>query len=80
MLSDLSLRYRCTTLDNIIKHLIDYRGKVVILDMWTTWCVSCAYQMMELQKIYDHYEAADVNCDGVINILDMVLVDQHWTG
>ncbi len=49
-----------TTLDNNINHLRDYRDKVVILDMWATWCTPCAYQMIELQKAYDHYEPEDL--------------------
>jgi len=48
------------TLDNTIKHLSDYRDKVVILDMWATTCPPCAYQMIELKKIYDHYEPEDL--------------------
>lgn len=48
------------TLDNTIKHLSDYRDKVVILDMWATWCTPCAYQMIELQKTHDYYEYDDV--------------------
>ncbi|MEM0492838.1 MAG: TlpA disulfide reductase family protein [Candidatus Thermoplasmatota archaeon] len=41
-------------------HLKDYRGKVVILDMWATWCTPCQYQMLELRKIYENYSREDL--------------------
>lgn len=43
------------TLDGSEIHLSDYRGKVVILDMWATWCGPCQVVMPELKKIYDTY-------------------------
>ena len=44
-----------TSLDGSQVHLSDYRGKIVILDMWATWCSPCQFQMTELKKIYDYY-------------------------
>ena len=57
-----------SALDGSTKSLSDYRGKVVVLDMWTTWCTPCQIQMIELFKIYNFYshnylEIISVNVD-----------------
>jgi len=44
-----------TNLDEAHVRLSSYRGKVVILDMWATWCGPCHYVMPELEKIYKDY-------------------------
>jgi len=43
------------TLDGKTKHLKDYRGKVVLVDMMATWCQPCRMQMAELKKVLQHY-------------------------
>jgi thiol-disulfide isomerase/thioredoxin len=43
------------TLSGEEKHLSDFRGKVVFLDLWGTWCIQCVAEMPAVQRLYDHY-------------------------
>ncbi len=36
--------------------LQDFKGKVVVLNLWTTWCAFCKSEMPALQKAYDSYQ------------------------
>jgi thiol-disulfide isomerase/thioredoxin len=47
-------------LNGFEKQLIEYKGKIVILDMWATWCQPCQYQMPELERAYNSYSKDDL--------------------
>ncbi len=32
-----------------------YRGKVILVDVWATWCVPCLKEIPNLRKLYDSY-------------------------
>ena len=39
--------------------LSDYKGSVVFLNFWATWCPPCRAEMPDIQKLYEEYEAAE---------------------
>ena len=45
--------------------LKDYRGKIVVMDFWGTWCVPCIKAMPHIQAIYDAYKDRGVVVLGV---------------
>ena len=46
-------------------HLSDYKGKVVILDFWATWCAPCIASMSHTQEIASKYAGQGVVVLGV---------------
>ena len=39
----------------VTKTLADYRGKVVLLTVWATWCFNCPDELASLQRVYAAY-------------------------
>lgn len=52
-----------------IHTLSDYKGKVVFLNFWATWCPPCVREMPDIEKIYKEYgeNNEDVIILGVAN-------------
>ncbi|NQS91669.1 MAG: redoxin domain-containing protein, partial [Chloroflexi bacterium] len=36
--------------------LSDYRGQVVMINFWATWCPPCREEMPAIQAVYDDYK------------------------
>lgn len=47
--------------------LKDYRGKVVLLDFWATWCPPCRKELPHIQKLNDELKAKGLAVFGVNN-------------
>ncbi len=69
-----------TALDGTMVNLANMRGKVVLIDFWSTWCPPCIKEMPHLKVLYDKYKDdgfeiigiaanSDSNKDQVLKIL-----------
>jgi cytochrome c biogenesis protein CcmG/thiol:disulfide interchange protein DsbE len=49
--------FRAVTLDSVPKQksLDDYRGQVVLLNVWATWCLPCRVEMPSIEKLHQEY-------------------------
>jgi len=51
--------------------LSDYRGKVVLLNFWATWCSPCREEMPAMQQVWERYRS-----DG----FEIIAVAADWRG
>lgn len=57
--------FRLATLGGDTVSLQDYRGKVVLLNFWATWCPACRSEMASIELYYQAHQAEDLVVLGV---------------
>ena len=57
--------FTLTDLDGNAVRLSDFRGKVVFLNFWATWCPPCRAEMPEMEELHQEYQDKDVVIIGV---------------
>jgi peroxiredoxin len=57
--------YAALNLDGSKFELASKRDKVVLLNLWATWCGPCRYEIPELQRMHDHYTGRGFEVVGV---------------
>lgn len=60
-LTDLSF----TALDGRKVDIKDYKGKVVLIDFWATWCGPCRHEMPNIKKVYAEHHKAGFDIIGI---------------
>lgn len=48
--------FRLNTLNGTSVALTDFHGKVVLLNLWATWCPPCQQEMPTIEKLYEEYK------------------------
>ncbi|MEJ2541701.1 MAG: TlpA disulfide reductase family protein [Gemmatimonadota bacterium] len=48
-----------TTFDGAARSLEDYEGRVILLNVWATWCPPCRYEMPSMQRLAERLEGTD---------------------
>jgi thiol-disulfide isomerase/thioredoxin len=51
--------------DGINQDLSQYKGKIIVLNFWATWCPPCREEMPELSELYTEYKNKNVVVLGV---------------
>jgi len=46
--------------DGKTHRLSDYRGKVVVLNFWATWCPPCRYEMPSMERAHKKVQGEDI--------------------
>lgn len=59
------LDLRFTALDGREVDLRKWRGRVILLDIWATWCVPCVKEMPQVLALYRDYHAAGLEIVGI---------------
>lgn len=52
--------FTLTTLDGATKRLADFRGKVVFVNLWATWCPPCREELPTMVQFYQQFAGRGV--------------------
>jgi peroxiredoxin len=53
---DLAPDWKLVDAEGVTHSLSGYRGQIVVLDFWATWCAPCAALMPRMQKLHDKFK------------------------
>jgi cytochrome c biogenesis protein CcmG, thiol:disulfide interchange protein DsbE len=48
-----------------LKGIAAYRGEVVVINLWATWCVPCVTEMPSIQRLYERFAVRGLKVVGI---------------
>ena len=51
--------------NGVIQSLSQYKGKIIVLNFWATWCPPCREEMPELSQLQQQYQSKNVVVLGI---------------
>ena len=51
--------FQALRLDGTVAELADYRGKVILLNVWATWCQPCRAEMPSMERLQRRFAGSD---------------------
>lgn len=69
--------FQLTSLEGTERSLKDYRGKVVLLNFWATWCKPCTKEMPAMQTVYDRLKVKGFEVVAINELEDVQKVREH---
>ena len=54
--------------------LSDYRGNVVLLDFWATWCAPCIAELPNVTRVYEKYQDRGLEVLGSVS----TRIERRW--
>ena len=58
-------RWKLPNMTGGSKQLADYKGKVLLLNFWATWCVPCKQEIPWFAEFYDKYKTDGLEVVGI---------------
>jgi thiol-disulfide isomerase/thioredoxin len=63
-----NMSFTLTSLNGDSIRLADYKGKILFLNFWATWCVPCKVEIPILIDLQDQYRAQGLEVVGVVTL------------
>jgi thiol-disulfide isomerase/thioredoxin len=57
--------FKLKSIDNKTVSLSDYKGKIVFLDFWASWCPPCRQSIPAVEKLHERFKGSDVVVLGI---------------
>ncbi len=55
-LTDEDFAWQFEEMNGTVHQLDDYKGKVLFINLWATWCPPCVAEMPSIQELYDKFK------------------------